>query len=124
MRIANEVISGGNQVDPDAAPARLGVNGYDVGQDAITYYGLPAGAYIRYVEEGSAADNAGIQVGDIITELDGYDITSYSELASEMSFHYAGETCDIVVYRSGEYLTLSVTFDAATDSASNATVPA
>ena len=124
VRIANEVISGGNQVDPDAAPARLGVNGYDVGQDAITYYGLPAGAYIRYVEEGSAADNAGIQVGDIITELDGYDITSYSELASEMSFHYAGETCDIVVYRSGEHLTLSVTFDAATDSASNATVPA
>ena len=124
VRIANEVISGGNQVDPDAAPARLGVNGYDVGQDAITYYGLPAGAYIRYVEEGSAADNAGIQVGDIITELDGYDITSYNELASEMSFHYAGETCDIVVYRSGEHLTLSVTFDAATDSASNATVPA
>ena len=63
-------------------------------------------------------------MGDIITELDGYDITSYSELASEMSFHYAGETCDIVVYRSGEHLTLSVTFDAATDSASNATVPA
>ena len=76
------------------------------------YYGFPEGAYVRTVTEGSAAEKAGIKVGDIITQLDGYDIGSSDELRQELLFHSAGETVDIVVWRSGEYLTLSITFDA------------
>ena len=33
------------------------------------------------------------------------------DLAQELTFHSAGETCEVVVYRSGEYQTLTVTFD-------------
>lgn len=63
------------------------------------------------VTDGSAADNAGILVGDIITQVDGYDVQSRDDLAQELTFHSAGETCEVVVYRSGEYQTLTVTFD-------------
>ena len=47
-------------------------------------------------------------------------MSSYSDLQQELTFHGAGETCDIVVYRSGEYLTLSITFGSRpTDTGSN-----
>ena len=112
VRIANSVISGERSLDAETGNAALGITGCDVDSMAAQYYGFPEGAYVRTVTEGSAAEKAGIKVGDIITQLDGYDIGSSDELRQELLFHSAGEMVDIVVWRSGEYLTLSITFDA------------
>lgn len=112
VRIANSVISGERSLDAETGDAYLGITPADVDSMAAQYYGFPEGAYVRTVTEGSAAEKAGIKVGDIITQLDGYDIGSSDELRQELLFHSAGETVDIVVWRSGEYLTLSITFDA------------
>ena len=112
VRIANDVISGERSLDAETGDAYLGITPADVDSMAAQYYGFPEGAYVRTVTEGSAAEKAGIKVGDIITQLDGYDIGSSDELRQELLFHSAGETVDIVVWRSGEYLTLSITFDA------------
>ena len=126
VRIANSVISGERSLDAEAGDAYLGITPADVDSMAAQYYGFPEGAYVRTVTEGSAAEKAGIKVGDIITQLDGYDIGSSDELRQELLFHSAGETVDIVVWRSGEYLTLSITFDqkpadSSTDSGSQTT---
>lgn len=75
------------------------------------YYGLPEGAYVYYVEKGSCADEAGITSGDIITKVGDYDITSYSDLATAIRQFKAGDTVKITVYRSNDYVKLSVTFD-------------
>lgn len=112
VRIANSVISGERSLDAETGNAYLGITPADVDSMAAQYYGFPEGAYVRTVTEGSAAEKADIKVGDIITQLDGYDIGSSDELRQELLFHSAGETVDIVVWRSGEYLTLSITFDA------------
>ena len=112
VRIANSVISGERSLDAETGDAYLGITPADVDSMAAQYYGFPEGAYVRTVTEGSAAEKAGIKVGDIITQLDGYDIGSSDELRQELLFHSAGEMVDIVVWRSGEYLTLSITFDA------------
>ena len=111
VRIADEVINGGHQVGSNNNPAYLGITAQDVDTMAQQYYNMPMGAYVLSVTDGSAADNAGILVGDIITQVDGYDVQSRDDLAQELTFHSAGETCEVVVYRSGEYQTLSVTFD-------------
>ena len=111
VRIANDVISGERSLDAETGDAYLGITPADVDSMAAQYYGFPEGAYVRTVTEGSAAEKADIKVGDIITQLDGYDIGSSDELRQELLFHSAGETVDIVVWRSGEYLTLSITFD-------------
>ena len=126
VRIANDVISGERSLDAETGDAYLGITPADVDSMAAQYYGFPEGAYVRTVTEGSAAEKAGIKVGDIITQLDGYDIGSSDELRQELLFHSAGETVDIVVWRSGEYLTLSITFDqkpadSSTDSGSQTT---
>ena len=110
VRIANEVINGDHQVNSDADPAYMGITAEDPIAIAQQYYGWPDGAYVTSVVSGSPAETAGLREGDIITELDGYTVSSYSDLQQELTFHSAGETCDIVVYRSGEYLTLSITF--------------
>ena len=120
VRIANDVIDGNHSIDPNADPAYMGITAEDPITIAKQYYGWPDGAYVTSVVSGSPAETAGLREGDIITELGGYTVSSYSDLQQELTFHSAGETCDIVVYRSGEYQTLSITFGSRpTDTGSN-----
>ena len=63
------------------------------------------------VTEGSAADNAGLEVGDIITAVDEQEITSSSELRSARRAYRAGDSAELTVYRNGDYITLTIVFD-------------
>ena len=75
------------------------------------YYGWPVGAYVDTVTVGSCADKAGIEVGDIITSLDGEQIKSYDDLRSAIKRHAAGETVVIELYRADASRSVTVTFD-------------
>ena len=77
------------------------------------YYNMPLGAYVSSVESGSSAERAGVQAKDIITKLGDKDITGYTDLTSALHSFSAGETAEITVYRGGEDLTLTITFDEA-----------
>lgn len=69
------------------------------------------GAYIETVEAGSCAEKAGLANGDIITALDSTEITSVDDLLTAKRQYSAGDTAQLVVYRNGEFLTMSITFD-------------
>ena len=75
------------------------------------YYNLPLGACVQSVEQGSAADLAGIRSGDIITAIDGETVESSSQLRSLLRQYGAGDRAEITLYRSGESLTLTIVFD-------------
>lgn len=75
------------------------------------YYDMPVGAYVGGVTSGSCADKAGIEKGDIITKIDGEEITSYTDLKNAVSNHSAGDTVEVELYRAGESRTVSLTFD-------------
>lgn len=77
---------------------------------AAEYYDLAEGAYVDSVQAGSAADKAGIKVGDIITKLGDADITMMEELISAKKDFKAGETTTLVVFRDGDSVTLTITF--------------
>jgi C-terminal processing protease CtpA/Prc len=77
------------------------------------YYNLPEGAYVKYVESGSAAAKAGIAAGDIITKVDSKSISSYSDLTSAVKQYHSGDTATITLYRSGKTMTVTITFDEA-----------
>lgn len=68
-------------------------------------YGMPMGAYVRSVEEDSAAAKAGLLHGDIIVSFDGKRITSTDELTGAMEYYRAGETVKMKIKRiiDGEY---------------------
>ena len=77
------------------------------------YYNMPLGAYVYSVEDGCCADRAGLQPKDIITKLGDKEITGYTDLTSALHGFSAGDTTEMTVYRGGEEITLTITFDEA-----------
>jgi len=83
----------------------------DVSSDAVQRYGIPAGAYIPAVLEGSCADKAGIQEGDIITAVNGKETPDSSTLKNTVKDFKAGDTVTFSVYRNGKTQEISLTLD-------------
>lgn len=77
------------------------------------YYNMPLGAYVYFVESGSAAEEAGIRPGDIITALGDSKVESYTGLKQLIRQYSAGDSAQVTVYRAGEFLTLDITFQEA-----------
>lgn len=87
----------------------LGVSYSIISERAATLNDLPQGALIQQVIEGSSADAAGIQQGDIITEIDGTKIDNEeNSLAVLISQKSIGDRIKVTIYRDGETTTLDV----------------
>lgn len=80
----------------------LGISGISVTQEVSEAYGMPEGVYIAQVYEGTAAEAAGLQKGDIITAFDGDKITSMDTLQKELEFYAKGQTVEVTVKTAGE----------------------
>ena len=111
------------KADADKAGA-LGVRVKNVSEEARQMYNIPAGAYVYEVTDGSAAAEAGIKQGDIITKLDKTTISSMSELLDRIQYYEAGESVDVTIKRSGDngyqeqVVTVTLQAKDATDSSS------
>ncbi|MBQ2071832.1 MAG: trypsin-like peptidase domain-containing protein, partial [Oscillospiraceae bacterium] len=77
------------------------------------YYGMPLGAYVGEVTPHTAAEKAGLKSGDIITAIGGYTVESYNDIKGALRHFSSGETAVLTVYRAGDELHLSITFDEA-----------
>lgn len=78
----------------------LGINGESIPSNYITYYNYPAGVSITRIIEGSPAEQAGLQIYDIINKINGISITSMSDLKKTINSYKAGTTVTLTVYRS------------------------
>ena len=67
------------------------------------------GVYIEFIEEESAAQEAGIIVGDIIKKVDEIDVHKYPDLTGYLSTKRPGDTLEIVIDRNDEQLILPLT---------------
>lgn len=85
----------------------IGVTVSDLSEDA-TKYGLPQGAAVVSVTESGPAAKAGIQANDIITAVNGTQISGKSDLSSAVADSAAGDKLELTVYRQGETLTVTV----------------
>ena len=65
------------------------------------------GAFVTEVVPGSAADRAGIEVGDVIVAIDGEDIATSSEVRDAITSHEPGDEVEIELRRDGEELTVT-----------------
>ncbi len=81
----------------------LGVNIVDVTKEISETYGLPQGVYIANVASGSGADKAGLEKENIITAVNGKNITTGEELTDYLSKYKKGETVTVTVeYRADD----------------------
>lgn len=67
--------------------------------EVLEYYGYPSGAVVLSVANNSPAYQAGIRKGDIITEFDGEDIKSYSDLEELLSQCKPNQKISVKLYR-------------------------
>ena len=72
---------------------------------------ITEGVFVYSTESGGAGEKAGLQLGDVITKLNDTTITSMTDLTMAKKGYKAGDTVTLTVYRSGEYITLELTFD-------------
>ncbi|MCR5666323.1 MAG: trypsin-like peptidase domain-containing protein [Eubacterium sp.] len=104
--ILEELIANGSASDSsEGGDAYLGIAGVDVTSEIAQNYNMPQGAYISQVVSGSAAEDAGLTEGMIVTAINGETISSFEELSSYISSASAGDevTLTVAVANGQEY---------------------
>ena len=92
----------------------LGIAGKEVTEVYSNAFNMPVGVFVSEVVENSAADKAGIKVGDIITGVNNIPVESQMDLMDALRYIEAGTKGTITVQTliNGEYVdqTLEIVF--------------
>ena len=88
----------------------LGVSIRDIDSKFADEQGMKElrGVYVSDVNDGSAAKEAGIMKGDVITSINNIDVNSTSELLGQVSRYRPGEKVAVVVSRKSEEKSFNV----------------
>ena len=87
----------------------MGIIGTSVTQDAVESFGLPTGAYVLNVDPDSPAMAAGIQSGDVITQIGTEPVRDYKDYTTILSQLSPGVETVVTVQRfsRGDYTELT-----------------
>jgi len=77
------------------------------------------GVYVQRVDEGSAAEKAGLKVGDMFVSVDGTAVSSTSDVTAVLDQHQVGDTIEVQVVRGTQIVTANVTLEESTPQASS-----
>jgi len=97
--VANELI--GNGV-VSGYPS-LGIMAGPVSEEAVALYGLPRGVYVSVVYDVSAS---GLQVGDVIVEVNGTPVSSVSDVNAIKDGFGVGDVLQLTIFRDGGTITI------------------
>lgn len=97
--------------------AVLGVRGTDMdkymdimkSKDETPDLGTVRGVYIGQVESGSAAQEAGLEKGDVLVRIDNKEVGKMSELQEQIAQHKPGDKVDLTYIRNKKENTIRVT---------------
>ena len=73
-----------------------------------THYDLPQGAWIKSVKNGSPAQFAGLEAGDIIVGIGDITILGDATLRKARGSIVPGETAELVFWRNGSYYSTEI----------------
>lgn len=108
MPILDDLMNKGYVVTP-----KIGISGTTITSAVKRYYNLPVngGVLVASVEEGSCADIAGIEEGDVIIAADGKDIADFDALVAAKNSHKPGETMTVTLARSDGNIDIEIILD-------------
>ena len=81
---------------------RLGIMGREIDGTMAMIYGLPQGFMISELPEDSAFAGTGAQVGDVITAIDGNEVTSLSEISNLLLRYSPGDQVTVTLFRQND----------------------
>lgn len=85
----------------------IGVSVTDVDENS-RQLGIPAGAWVKGVTAGGAAEAAGIQANDVITAINGTEISGVSDLKRILAKASAGDELSLAIWRKNQSVTIVV----------------
>jgi serine protease Do len=68
----------------------------------------PQGVYVRGVMENSAAEKAGVKIGDIILEIEGVEMSKPNQVQAKVSSYDPGYQINLLIWRDGKKTTFKV----------------
>lgn len=86
------------KVDEDKQ-GTLGISGVTVTSSVASAYGMPQGVYVSQIIDGGGAASSDLEVGDIITAIDGTSINSMESLQRALQYYEAGTEVTLTVER-------------------------
>ncbi len=109
--IIEDLEAGGGDVTPDQA--FLGVSSTEIADltdEVRERFDLEVdeGAFVTEVVPGSAADDAGLEAGDVIVEIDGEEVTEAAAVREAILDKEPGDQVRITILRNGEEQTVEV----------------
>lgn len=90
---------------------QIGISCQDVTETISSMYNIPMGVYVTAVSDDSAAEQAGLRTGDVITAVDGVEVRTSEELNAQKNLHSAGDKIEVTFIRNGEEQTVAITLD-------------
>lgn len=102
-RITQDILEFGG-----ARHAFLGITGSTHFEIEIDGAVAPAGVAVASVIEDTAADAAGLLVGDIIESVDGQQVTTMNGLVVRLRFYRVGDVAKLQILRNGEIVLLDM----------------
>lgn len=87
----------------------IGIGGRDLSEELAKANNLVVGIYITSIEEFSAAEKAGLRIGDVIIEADGISIKTMDELNEIKNKHAIGDSMKIKINRNGSEKEIEIT---------------
>lgn len=100
QRVVDEIIADGS-----ASHGLLGASVSDVTDASVG----TVGALVRETTEGGAAAAAGLQAGDVITEIEGQPVTGATDATAQVRAHAAGDSVSVTYLRDGQEAEAEVT---------------
>ena len=99
---------------------RLGAQLQELTPPLAQSFGLiqATGALVSKVESGSAADEAGLVIGDVVTAIDGRPVTGLPQLLRQISERVPGSTSNLSYWRQGALRSAGVLWAQEPDAAS------
>jgi serine protease Do len=103
--IVNELIAYGKVTGRPA----IGISGSNIDAATAQYFDVPQGVLVSSVDEASDAYAQGVKANDIITKVNGTEVTSMSDINTIKQDFSAGDKMTLTIYRSGETMDIEIT---------------
>jgi membrane-associated protease RseP (regulator of RpoE activity) len=103
--------------------AYLGVGLVQITSDLRRHFGAPAsaGVLISEIADGSPAAASRLEVGDVLTAIDGKPVKSKWDAVQKIATHAKGDSVELRIYRGGKPLTVRATLAETTRPSFNVT---
>ncbi len=86
----------------------IGITVGAIPEDVSSHYDIPSGLYVSGVQENSDAQLKGVQVGDILTAVNGQEVYTTEDVAAIKDAMAVGDTMTLSLWRDGETIEVEI----------------